>query len=179
MLNSCRLDLDFSPFIAADYSQHSGSCIRHQVHELTDIHESHGGFPDSYTMANTLIHQLWWAPDQIDYQELERQLGIEVVTVSTIMQPAGNVIPLHRDTFYQIKHRYPQRQDLKVRANIYMQDWKVGHVLQYQDLSGNYRTHDDWHAGDGWIWDSEPLHLSCNAGFEPKFTMQISGFYKR
>ena len=31
-------------------------------------------------------------------------------------------------------------------------------------------------AGDGFIWDSDILHLSSNAGMQNKYTLQVSGF---
>lgn len=177
MIKECFLDLDYSKFLNADYTTHTGSCIKHQIYELTDVHESFGGFPETYSLANTTIHQLWWGPEDIDYRELENQLGIEVITVSTIKQPPGNVVPIHRDTFFQINQRFSDRNQSKVRANIYMQDWKVGHMIQYQkDETWSNSTH--WRAGQGFIWDSEPLHVSMNAGFNDKYTMQISGFLK-
>ena len=111
--------------LAADYNTHSGSCIKHQVYELTDIHEQYGGFPSTYSINNTLIHQLWWDDTQVDYKEIGRQLGMEVITVSTILQEPGCVVPLHRDTFYQISQRYPDRTELKVRANIYLENYNV------------------------------------------------------
>jgi len=175
MLKKIHLDYNFDIFLNADYTQHCGSCIKHQVHELTDIHDQYGGFPDSYSLENTKIHQLWWDESQIDYKELGDKLGIEVVTVSTIMQPPGNTVPLHRDTFYQITKKYPHRTERKVRANIYLQDYKIGQFIQYQENNG-YTISVDWTAGDGFIWDSEVLHLSTNAGMEPKYTLQVSGF---
>lgn len=173
MLTSVNLDYDFSKVLSADYNQHSGSCIKHQVHELKDIHEQYGEFPKTYTIKNTLIHQLWWDNTQLDYEEIGTKLGMEVITISTICQPPGNIIPVHRDTFYQINQRYPNRQELKVRANIYLEDWKLGHFVQYGD---EISTH--WQAGQGLMWDSSILHLSANAGMHNKYTMQISGFLK-
>lgn len=171
MLKNIKLDYDFGAVLAADYNQHSGSCIRHQVEELKDIHDQYGKFPETYTIKNTLIHQLWWDNTQLDYAEIGRQLGMEVITVSTICQPPGNIIPIHRDTFYQINKRYPDRTDPKVRANIFLEDWKLGHFIQYGD---KINTH--WHAGEGLLWDSSILHLSANAGMHNKYTMQVSGF---
>jgi hypothetical protein len=175
MIRDIKLDLDFDIFLTADYSVHCGSCIKHQVYELTDIHEQYGGFPNTYIFDNTKIHQLWWTNEQIDYQEIGRQLGMEIITMSSILQPPGCVIPLHRDTFFQINKRYPDRTDLKVRANIYLEDYKVGHFIQYETDHG-YKTSVDWQAGDGFLWDSDVLHLGANAGMENKYTLQISGF---
>ena len=173
MLDSIKLNYDLSVFLNADYTQHEGSCINHQVHELTDIHRQYGGFPKTYCYENTLIHQLWWDNTQIDFKDIGKQLGMEVITVSSILQPPGCIIPLHRDTFYQISQRFPNRTDTKVRANIHLEDWKLGHFLQYNDT---VYTH--WSAGDALIWDREVLHLSANAGMQNKYTLQISGFLK-
>jgi len=169
------VEFDFLPYLEADYSQHSGSCVKHQVHELTDIHDQFGGFPESYCLANTMIHQLWWKADQIDFEDLGSQLGIDVVTVSTIKQPPGCVVPYHRDTFFLINQKFPDRQEPKVRANLYMEDYKLGHFIQYT-LDGKTHTSTDWLAGSGFLWDSDVLHLSGNAGMQDKYTMQVSGF---
>lgn len=178
ILEKVSIDYDFDIFLDADYGIHSGSCIKHQVHELTDIHKKYGGFPKSYKEQNTLIHQLWWNDAQVDFVSIGNQLNIEVITVSSIKQPAGNVIPLHRDTFYKIKSQYPNRQgETIVRANIFLEAWKVGHVLQYWDGS-DFKTATHWQAGEGFLWDENPIHIGANIGFEPKYTLQISGFYK-
>ena len=175
MLEETYLDYDLTQFVDADYSVHSGSCISHQVHELKDIHEKFGGFPDSYDKGNTLIRQLWWTREQVDFIGLGKQLGMEVVTVSSILQPPGNMIPVHRDTFFQIKKAYPNDTRLKVRANIYLEDWHVGEYIQYEkDNEWHNSTH--WKAGQGWLWDSNHLHLSANTGMQDKYTLQVSGF---
>lgn len=166
-----KLDIDYDPILLADYDADESSCIKHQVYELTDIHESFGGFPDSYVFANTRINQVWWNPDQLDFADIGRQLGMEVVTISSIRQRPGCVIPWHRDTFYQISQRHPDRQQLKIRANVFLEDWKIGHMIQYDD---SVVTH--WKQGEGLIWDSSVLHLGANVGMQNKFTLQISGF---
>jgi hypothetical protein len=177
MLKTIKLNLDFNKIVMADYSQSATSCIKHQVHELTDIHEKYGGFPKSYCYANTVINQLWWSSDQLDFNDIGDQLGIEVVTISSIMQPPGSTIPLHRDTFYQVSQAHPGRSDLKVRANIFLEDYKVGHLIQYLEDS-NVITSTNWCAGEGFMWDSSILHLGANNGLESKYTLQISGFLK-
>jgi hypothetical protein len=180
MLKDIKIDYDLSKFLEpkVDYSIHKGTCLSHQVHELTDIHDEYG-LGDTYDENNTVIQQLWYTEDQIDFKELGKQLNMEVVSVSSILQPPGNVIALHRDTFFKIKTKYPNDKRIKVRANIYLEDWKVGHLIQYQDIndSGIWKTSDNWKAGEGYLWSSDVLHLSANAGMKPKFTLQISGFY--
>ena len=177
MIMPIKLNYNFSIFLNADYTVHSGSCIKHQVYELTDIHESFGGFPKSYCLQNTMIHQLWWTADQLDFEDIGTQLGMEVVTVSSIQQPPGCVVPYHRDTFFQISKRYPERTELKVRANVYLEDYKLGHLIQYVE-NNKINTNIDWQQGDGLIWDSSILHLGANAGMQNKHTLQVSGFLK-
>jgi hypothetical protein len=177
MIKNINLDYDFNRLLSADYSVHSGSCIKHQVHELTDIHKQFGGFPKSYCLENTMIHQLWWDNTQIDYQELGMQLEMEVITVSSILQPPGCVVPYHRDTFFQISQRYPDRTESKVRANIYLEDYKLGQFIQYVE-NDIVHTSTNWKVGEGFLWDSNTLHLSANAGMQDKYTLQISGFLK-
>lgn len=181
MLKKVKLDYDLSVFLppVADYTVHKGTCLSHQVYELTDIHKEYG-LGETYTADNTVIQQLWYDESMVDFNELGQQLGIEVVTVSSILQPPGNTIALHRDTFYQINRKYPDDKRQKVRANIYLEDWKVGHMIQYQDINdlNRWKTSDNWLAGEGFIWNSKVLHLSANAGMKDKFTLQISGFLK-
>ena len=178
MLRKIKLNYDWNYFLPPmqDYSVHKGTCLAHQLDELTDIHEEYG-LGDTYTKDNTVIQQLWYEDGQVDFKELGKQTGMEVVTVSTILQPPGNTIALHRDTFFQINKRYPEDKRLKVRANVYLENWKVGHMLQYKSEEDNiWKTSDNWKAGDCYMWDSKPLHLSANAGMKDKFTLQISGF---
>ena len=176
MIKKINLDIDFEKLLNADYSQHYGSCISYQKREQEDIHDTVGGFPKSYHEDNTRIQQLWFDDGDVDYKKLGEKLGMEVITVSTILQPPGNVVTLHRDTFFKIKNLYPKDTRTKVRANIYMQDWAPGHFINYQDKDKQWQTSTHWQQGDGFIWDSNHLHLSANAGLVPKFTMQVSGF---
>ena len=176
MIKKIKIDYNLDVVINADYTVHSGSCISHQVHELTDIHERFGGFPETYDMGNTLIRQLWWTNEQVDYDDLGNQLGMEVITVSSILQPPGNVVPVHRDTFFQINKRFPDDARLKVRANMYLQDWSVGEFIQYED-DDVWHNSTHWNAGEGYVWDHNHLHVSANAGMKDKYTLQVSGFY--
>ena len=176
ILKKIKLVTDFDKLINADYDQHYGSCISYQKREQKDLHSNFGiGFPASYHEDNTRIQQLWWSDEEIDYQNLGEQLSMEVVTVSTILQPPGNVVTLHRDTFFKINQMFPEDNRIKVRANIYLEKWKIGHFLQYGDGIEWY-THTHWNQGEGWLWDNKPLHLSANAGLLPKYTLQVSGF---
>ena len=179
MILKTKIDYDLTAFLSADYEQHHGSCISYQVREQEDIHQIFGGFPKSYSEENTRIQQLWFDDGDIDYALLGAELGIEVITVSSILQPPGNVITMHRDTFFKINNQYPNDTRRKVRANIYLEDWAPGHFINYQDADRQWQTSTHWRAGEGFIWDSEHLHLSANAGLTPKYTLQVSGFWNK
>ena len=171
MVKNIKLEIDFTEFLNADYNSHSGSCIFHQKRENKDIYKKHKtSFPETYEETNTIIHQVWW-----DSQELKDKLGelldMDVKTISTIQQDPGNTIPVHKDKFYLMGKEFPNDNRTKVRANIFLEDWKMGHFLQYNDVIAP-----KWKAGEGYMWDSEVDHLSCNAGLDPKYTLQISGF---
>ena len=180
MIQKIKINYDLKHFLPPnqDYSIHKGTCLSHQVHELTDIHKEYG-LGETYTSENTVIQQLWYDDTMVDFDDLGKQLNMDIVTVSSILQPPGNIIALHRDTFFQIKKRYPKDKRLKVRANIYLEDWKIGHMIQYQDIndSNTWKTSDNWKAGNGFLWSSDILHLSANAGMKDKYTLQLSGFY--
>lgn len=178
MIENIFLDYDLSVFLNADYNQHHGSCLSYQVKEQEDIHRTFGGFPTSYHEGNTQIQQIWFDNNVVDYTKLGNLLNIDIVTISAILQPPGNVITMHRDTFFKINNLYPNDARLKVRANIYLEDWAPGHFINYQDKDKKWQTSTHWRAGEGFLWDSNHLHLSANAGLTPKYTLQISGFYQ-
>ena len=103
MHKKIKIDTDFQHFLSQEIPKGS-TCIAHQVVELKDIHEKFpGGFPQTYSLANTTIHQKFWDKHECDYDELGNKLGIEVVTVSTIMQPPGNVIPGKQKNYREVQ----------------------------------------------------------------------------
>ena len=171
MIKQLKLNLDFDMFLTADYSN-SYCCIGHQKEENKDIFKKHGvkTLPESYVSENTQIRQVWW-----DDKDLKRELGklvnLDVQTVSSIRQDPGNIIPIHKDKFFKVYSKNPQEKRKMARANVFLEDWKFGHFLQYDDVIAP-----PWKAGDCYLWDGYLDHLSCNAGLVPKFTLQISGF---
>jgi aspartyl/asparaginyl beta-hydroxylase (cupin superfamily) len=120
-----------------------------------------------------MFYQKFFKRDEIDFDNLGDQVGVEAVSISMIKQPPGMVNPMHRDTFYQINKKFPNDSRVKVRANIQLLDWKAGHFLQFNDT---VVTH--WKANTGYMWDSDVLHLAANAGLEDRYSLQISGFLK-
>ena len=166
-----KIDFDSSWILDIDWKQYEHDCLGHQQVELKDIHDKVGGFPSSLTHHNTMFYQKFFERDEIDFNDLGDQVGVEAVSISMIKQPPGMVNPMHRDTFYQINKKFPNDTRTKVRANIQLLDWKAGHFLQFNDT---VVTH--WKANTGYMWDCDVLHLAANAGLEDRYSLQISGF---
>lgn len=177
LFREIEVDYDFSEILSANHDIHADTCIYHQQNELDDIYQSVGGMPPSFCLENTTLHQLWWTRDHLDFDALGNMLDIEIVTVSSIRQDPGHTIPYHRDMFYKISQMHPDRKQTKVRANIFLEPGKLGHFLQFT-IDGSHRTYTNWSANTGCVFDSNVLHLSSNAGLEPKYTLQVSGFWK-
>ena len=81
MLKKIKLDYDWSYFLPPmqDYSVHKGTCLAHQLDELTDIHEEYG-LGETYTKDNTVIQQLWYTDKQVDFKDLGKQTGMEYIS---------------------------------------------------------------------------------------------------
>ncbi len=163
-------DYDTSAFFNVDWDEMACSCIQHHKTEQIDLYPD--GFPDTFVLDNTTIYQKFFSKEEADYEALGKLTGVEVVSLSIIKQKPGHMIPMHRDMFYKIGLAQPDRTDPKVRANIFLGDWKPG---QYLEFNEEPCTH--WKKNDGFIFDQDVIHLSVNAGGYDKYTLQISGFY--
>ena len=129
---------------------------------------------NSNDFLNTQIRQKWWTEEEVDFKHIGDQIGMEVVTLSSILQPPGCTIPWHRDTFYLIKKNFADKLaqgKRPVRALCMAEDWQMGHFVQLMD---DVWTH--WKQGQVYVFDEDCLHLGANCGFKNKFTLQISGF---
>ena len=102
------LDYDFTKLLNADYTTHEGSCIKHQVHEQTDAYEKYGNFPDTYVYENTIINQLWWNEQDLDFKLIEDALKMKFLS-STVRQSRGHKYQ-RSDIFNKLKRNmmYPE-----------------------------------------------------------------------
>ena len=171
MVKPVFLDFDFSPILSSDYTEAKGA-IEQPLYKDEGI-----DLPESYCFENTTVHMVWWDKNQIDYNNIGQQLGIEVVTISSIMQDPGCVIPYHFDNFNNPNWDQTRVNQL-VRVIVCLEDYKMGHLIQYIE-HGKCRTCVNWVAGDGLMWDNQVPHLTANAGMQPKYTMQITGFLNK
>ena len=171
VLEPIKIDMDTEVFFDVNWKFYRCSCIKHQKVEQADLHPDNK-MPNSLVLDNTAIHQKFFDKDEVDFVELGKQTNMEVVSVSVIKQEPGNIIPKHRDMFHKITTEFPDKKSMKVRANIFLEDWKSGHYLEFDEEPC---TH--WKANEGYILNNQVIHLSANAGLEDKYTLQVSGFY--
>jgi hypothetical protein len=171
MVKPVFLDFDFSTILSADYTSVKGGF------EQPLFKDEGIDLPKSYCFENTKVHMVWWDRSQIAYDDIGHQLGLDLITVSSIMKEPGTVFPLHRDNFNNPLWDQT-RIDQLVRVLICLEDCKIGHIIQYIE-DGKCRTRANWVAGDGFMWDSQVPHLTVNAGMQPKYTMQITGFLNK
>ena len=171
-----KLDFDLSRALEVDYSA-TNSCLFHQKYEQTETYKKYGDIPESYCDENTSIHQVWWDVEDFEgIEEIGKQLNIDVKGLSTIKQDPGNFIPIHKDIFKKIKDKYDTTGKKIVRANIHINEWSPGQIIQYENKDG-WKNFSNWEVGQGLLFDDTCLHVGMNGSLKPKYTMQISGFY--
>ena len=173
VLEKTSIDYDMSFVYDINWNTYKESLKDIMTEKLKELHKPYGGMPTSYNYDNTVIYQKFLNRDEIDYELLGKQTGLDVYTISVIQQRPGNCIPLHIDKFYKLKKLYPDSAGEPVRANIYIEDWKAGHILQFED-----ELKWEWKKNTGWIFNEHVKHLSGNCGMENKYTLQLSGFFK-
>lgn len=163
---SIDYDLDF--IYDLDWKSYETSIFEGTINHLRKIHDN---FPDTYSSHNTSFYQILNVDEHFDMKIFNSQLGIEGKKITLIKQPPGMILPIHNDTFYQLSNLYPEDSRTKVRANIFLEDWKWGHIFQLED-----KVISHWKKNTGYMWNSNVLHLAANCGLTPRYSLQISGF---
>lgn len=97
------------------------------------------------------------------------QLPMTQGVITPTLQPPGVIMPWHADNFMYFKRILPNEKNV-ARFLIFLKDWTMGHFLQV----GN-SVLKDWKAGDVVIWHPSRYHSAINAGFENKWTCNVTG----
>jgi hypothetical protein len=115
-----------------------------------------------------------WILEIADHIGEKERLSNIMCTITK--QNPGNSLPPHVDSYesYRGKKNIPDEDaENIIRYLVFLEDWKIGHFLQFGDSVCCY-----WKKGDCITWEYGLRHLSTNAGTEPKFAMQITGVKK-
>lgn len=168
--NQVARDLDS---VATDTSRLNsivkGTAYQDELSQLTSEYTKYG-----YTEHNTKIWKttetdpkLTFDWEQIILDNLPLDHGVATVT----RQDPGQILPWHMDRFFMLRRLNPDDPRPIWRFLMFMEDWKMGHVLQVND---SILTH--WKQGDVYVWPPGTPHVSANIGLEIKWTCNITGF---
>ena len=99
-----------------------------------------------------------------------------MVTVNKLMP--GRFIAPHQDTLYKLRKKVEDEgSDVEgmepYRVNLFLQDRLMGHYFEMEDQAWI-----DYVKGDYTVIKRNATHLVANLGYQPRFTMQITGFAK-
>lgn len=96
-------------------------------------------------------------------------LNVQHGSVCWLCLEPKEVIPVHRDHFYMLKTKKNVPEENCIRYLIMLEDWKLGHIVQLDDL-----VLTNWKAGDVWFFDHKVEHWAANASAENFYTCQVS-----
>lgn len=127
-----------------------------------------------YTQHNTRSWKTTNFNPKISFKweaEVIGQLPLDHAIVAVHRQDVGQVLPWHRDRFFMLRRLYPDDTREIWRFLVFLEDWKLGHLLQVGDSMLHH-----WQRGDVVVWRPGTMHLAANVGLEKKWTCNVTGF---
>lgn len=129
------------------------------------------GFPNKFTgdMCDMRSPQPSWNDKFVQHFA---NLGWKDIGTSYYRMMPGTVLPTHGDLYKKYIDLFDlqgQEQSIR-RAVVLLEDWKSGH---YFEGLGTPLT--QWKAGQVIEWTYDTPHLAANIGFEPRYTLQVTG----
>lgn len=148
-----------------------GNEYQAELSKLTSEYTKYG-----YTEHNTKIWKTTNADPKLTFnweQSIIDQLPLANAVATLTRQDPGQILPWHVDRFFFLKNQYPDETRPIWRFLMFMEDWKMGHVLQ---VKNSILSH--WKRGDVVVWKpgEDGFHVSANIGLETKWTCNITGF---
>lgn len=116
------------------------------------------------------IHQ--GLPDCFDLGVLEAEFDwIKDKSYAVHRMDPNMILPLHIDRYgyFTTKHSISDISKI-VRVIVFLEDQKLGHVLQVSGI-----TVPNWQAGDYVYWRGNDPHIAANLGTHDRYTLQITG----
>lgn len=180
VLHCGRIDLpwhtvfqDLEPYL--DEQEHNESILgNHTYHDdaaaLQNEYLRYGYNPHNTRIWKTNTYQ---PKLDFDWEEQIRQQmpWLDHAVVGVHRQDPGQVLPWHLDRFFMLRRLYPDDSRPIWRFLMFMENWKIGHVLQVNDTVLHH-----WAQGDLVVWKPGVMHLAANVGLEKKWTCAITGF---
>lgn len=139
---------------------------------ITEIEWEDAGFrgPFGGWMCDMRNPQPLWNHKFIDF--FERYEHWKNIGTSYYRMDPGSSLPNHVDTYRKYIELYDLKgQEHKIRrAVIFLEQRKPGHFAECQG-----QGYADWIAGFTLVWPWDAPHGAYNMGFEPRYTLQITG----
>lgn len=155
-------------FIAVDIADSSS----HLPDELKYIQSEYTKY--GYTQHNTKLWKTTNSHEKLTFsweKDIIRRLPLDHAIATVTRQDPGQVLPWHMDRFFFLNQQYPNDPRPIWRFLMFLEDWKMGHILQVNDSILHH-----WNRGDVVVWRPGTEHLSANVGLETKWTCNITGF---
>jgi hypothetical protein len=148
-----------------------GNEYQAELAKLTSEYTKYG-----YTEHNTKIWKTTNSDTKLTFdweQTIIDQLPLDHAVATLTRQDPGQILPWHIDRFFFLKNQYPEDTRPIWRFLMFMEDWKIGHILQVKD---SILSH--WKQGDVVVWPpgEDGFHVAANIGLETKWTCNITGF---
>ncbi len=139
---------------------------------ITQIAWTDAGFlgPFGGWMCDMRSPQPSWNNQFIDF--FERYEHWKDIGTSYYRMDPGSSLPNHIDTYRKYIELYNLKgQEHRIRrAVIFLEDRKPGHFAECDGVG-----YADWTAGFTLVWNWDSPHGAYNMGFEPRYTLQITG----
>ena len=130
------------------------------------------GLPEPFTgyMCDMRSPQTYW-----NYRILRmfEKYGWKDIGTSYYRMDGGTNLPTHGDLYkrYIELHNLQGMESRIKRAIIFLEDSKPGHYIEICN-----DRYEQWDAGTVIEWDYDTPHAAGNAGTEPRYTLQITGW---
>ena len=129
------------------------------------------GFPTRFTgdMCDMRSGQPGWNDR---FVQIFAAQGWQDIGTSYYRMMPGTVLPTHGDLYkkYISVFDLNGREHTIRRAVVFLEDWKSGHYFE-----GHGVPMTGWSAGQVVEWTYNMPHMAANIGFDPRYTLQITG----
>jgi hypothetical protein len=101
--------------------------------------------------------------------KFKQALNVTTASISWTCIEPGQAIPIHTDAFYKLRQQNNVDVGDCLRYLIFLQDWQLGHFVEFEELIIT-----KWTAGDVWVFDHTSQHCAANASNSDFITCQVN-----
>lgn len=106
--------------------------------------------------------------------EVSSELNLEKCGFVFYRMNQLDIMPPHIDHFDTYCKVFDVDRELVSRTILFLEDWKPGHYFEYNDIGLV-----NWKRGDYVMYSTDTPHAASNIGIDPRYTLQITGIFKK